>query len=277
MERIKQALERAKKERDSKSDAVAPEAEQQSVNKVSPPRSDVRADKIVYTETHVVDVEDSVLDRNRVLGGKSAELAADAYRMLRTRVIQRMRDNGWNSLMVVSPGPGEGKSLTAVNLAISLAREVTHTVMLVDLDLRRPSVHNFFGYEPPHGIIDYLRNDVPLPDILFNPSIERLVVLPGKQREINSSELLSSPRMLDLIAEIKARYPERIVIFDMPPVLATDDAIAFAPSVDGALVVVQNGATRREDLETTYDLLSGTKIIGSVLNQSDEPSQAYNY
>ncbi len=83
--------------------------------------------------------------------------------------------------------------------------------------------------------------------------------------------------MLDLIAELKARYPERIVIFDMPPVLATDDAIAFAPNVDGALVVVQNGATKREDLATTYDLLRGTKIIGSVMNQSDEPTQSYNY
>ncbi len=277
MERIKQALERAKQEREGNSDAEVTKASPEPVRTPSAPRSDVRADKIVYSETHVVPVDAEVLDRNRVLGGKSSEMAADAYRMLRTRVIQRMRDNGWNSLMVVSPGPSEGKSLTAVNLAISLAREVTHTVMLVDLDLRRPSIHKFFGYEPPHGIIDYLRNDVPMPDILFNPSIDRLVVLPGKQREVNSSELLSSPRMLDLIAEITARYPERIVIFDMPPVLATDDAIAFAPNVDSALVVVQNGATRREDLETTYDLLSGTKIIGSVLNQSDEPTQAYNY
>lgn len=280
MERIKQALERAKQERDSKggsSRTSKKPAPASSTQVSSSPRTDVRADKIVYSETHVVEVDEAVLDRNRVLGGRSAEMAADAYRMLRTRVIQRMRDNGWNSLMVVSPGPGEGKSLTAVNLAISLAREVTHTVLLVDLDLRRPSIHNFFGHEPAHGIIDYLRNDVPLPDILFNPSIERLVVLPGKQRETNSSEMLSSPRMLDLIAELKARYPERIVIFDMPPVLATDDAIAFAPNVDGALVVVQNGATKREDLATTYDLLRGTKVIGSLINQSDEPTQSYNY
>ena len=280
MERIKQALERAKKERESgvrtqgntrTSTVIAPgSTPTQAVNSV-------RADKIVYTETHIVEPDPGVLDRNRVLGGKSAEDAADAYRMLRTRVIQRMRDNGWNSLMVVSPGTNEGKSLTAVNLAISLAREVTHTVLLVDLDLRRPSIHKFFGYEPPYGITDYLRKDIPLPDILFNPSVERLVVLPGKKREVNSSEMLSSPRMLDLIAEIKTRYPERIVVFDLPPVLATDDAIAFAPNVDGALVVVQNGDTKREDLTTTYDLLRGTKIIGSVINKSDEPTQAYNY
>ncbi|MFK8031951.1 MAG: exopolysaccharide biosynthesis protein, partial [Gammaproteobacteria bacterium] len=169
MERIKQALERAKLERDSNVDQKSNETEiPQSAESASHsvPRSDVRAEHIVYSETHVVDVDEDVLDRMRVLGGRSAEMAADSYRMLRTRVIQRMRDNGWNSLMVVSAGPGEGKSLTAVNLAISLAREVTHTVLLVDLDLRRPSVHEFFGYEPPHGIIDYLRNDVPLPDIL---------------------------------------------------------------------------------------------------------------
>ena len=277
MERIKQALERAKQERESseqgasRGEVIKP---QQARSKQANP---VRADKIIYTETHVVEPDPVTLDVNRVIGGRSAAGAEDSYRMLRTRVIQRMRDNGWNSMMVVSPGPGAGKSLTAVNLAISLAREVTHTVLLVDLDLRRPSIHRFFGYEPPHGIVDYLKNDVPLPDILFNPSIERLVVLPGKEREMNSSEMLSSPRMLDLIAELKVRYPERIVIFDLPPVLATDDAIAFAPNVDGALVVVENGATKREDLMTTYDLLRNTKVIGSVINKSDNPSQAYYY
>lgn len=278
MERIKQALERAKQERESNQHRGTGQTQATPTQAAAAAASKpVRTDRITYTETHVVNVDPSVLDANRVLGGKSAVMAADSYRMLRTRVIQRMRDNGWNSLMVVSPGPGEGKSLTAVNLAISLAREVTHTVLLVDLDLRRPSINKFFGYEPPYGITDYLNNDVPLPDILFNPSIERLVVLPGKERENDSSEMLSSPRMLDLIAEIKARYPERIVVFDMPPVLATDDAIAFAPNVDGALVVVQNGATRRDDLATTYDLLHGTKIIGSVINRSDEPTQAYGY
>ena len=280
MERIKQALERAKKERESGASHRSESTSSSEIllpNKQSSQAKQVHTDKIVYTETHVVEPDPKVLDRNRVLGGASAEAAADAYRMLRTRVIQRMRDNGWNSLMVVSPSPGEGKTLTSVNLAISLAREVTHTVLLVDLDLRRPSIHKFFGHEPVHGIVDYLKKDVPLPDILFNPSVERLVVLPGKDREINSSELLSSPRMLDLIAEIKARYPERIVIFDVPPVLATDDAIAFVPNVDCALVVVENGSTTREDLMTAYDLLRGTKVIGSVINKSEEPTQAYYY
>lgn len=278
MERIKQALERARKEREGGGAQPSGHTTETLMPAGQSPRANaVRADKIIYTETHVVQPEPSTLERNRVLGGASAEAAADAYRMLRTRVIQRMRDNGWNSLMVVSPGPSAGKSLTAVNLAISLAREVTHTVLLVDLDLRRPSIHKFFGHEPVHGIVDYLKKEVPLPDILFNPSVDRLVVLPGKDREINSSEALSAPRMLDLIAELKARYPERIVIFDLPPVMATDDAIAFAPNVDCALVVVENGNTNRDDLATTYDLLRGTRVIGSVVNKSDDPSQAYYY
>ncbi|NNF16566.1 MAG: CpsD/CapB family tyrosine-protein kinase [Gammaproteobacteria bacterium] len=278
MERIKQALERARQERESAAETqIRPSGSRAPGRSGQTGSSAVRADKIIYTETHVVEPDAATLERNRVIGGASAEPAEDAYRMLRTRVIQRMRDNGWNSLMVVSAGPDAGKSLTAVNLAISLAREVTHTVLLVDLDLRRPSIHTFFGVEPAHGIVDYFRKGVPLPDILFNPSIERLVVLPGKERELNSSEMLSSPQMLDLIAELTARYPERIVIFDLPPVMATDDAIAFAPNVDGALVVVENGVTKREDLSTTFDLLGGTKIIGTVINKSDDPTQAYAY
>jgi exopolysaccharide/PEP-CTERM locus tyrosine autokinase len=271
MERIKQALERAKKEREANQQVRPALVNRPQVRQPSPGRGD----KIVYTQTRVFEPRREVLDANRVLGGSAANAATDAYRMLRTRVLQRMRDNGWNSLMVTSAGVAEGKSLTAVNLAISLAREVTHTVMLVDLDLRRPGLHEFFGYEPEHGLADVIRGDVDLSAVLFNPSVDRLVVLPARERVENSSELLGAPEMLDVIAEIKSRYPERIVIFDMPPVLSTDDALAFSPNVDAVLLVVEEGSTSQDDLAAVYEILSDTNILGVVLNKAQEFTTAY--
>lgn len=271
MERIKQALERARKERET----AVPGGRARLVR--GPGVITPKPDRIEYTETEVFKPDPRLLDKNRVLGGASAEMATDAYRMLRTRVLQRMKENQWNSLMITSPGAAEGKSLTAVNLAISLAREVTHTVLLVDLDLRRPGIHKFFGYEPKLGVTDYLRDSSPLSEILFNPSIDRLVILPGRERVENSSELLSSPEMIELINDIKSRYSERIVIFDLPPVLATDDALAFSPNVDATLLVVADGQTKQDELASTYEVLSETNVVGVVMNQSAEPSQAYYY
>jgi Mrp family chromosome partitioning ATPase len=119
------------------------------------------------------------------------------------------------------------------------------------------------------GISDYLFNDARLEDILFSPSIDRLVVLPGRESIHNSSEMLRSPKMVELVAELKGRYTDRLIIFDLPPVLAIDDAIAFKPYTDALLLVAENGATKREDMATTLELLKGTPIIGTVLNKSE--------
>ncbi len=269
MERIKQALERAKLERET-GQKQAPE-----LIRRAEPATSARGEKVIYTETQVFRPSQHVLDENRILGGLSAGVATDAYRMLRTRVLQKMRDNGWTSLMVTSAGVGEGKSLTATNLAISLAREVSHTVLLADLDLRRPGLHELFGFQPKAGVVDCLRDGVPISDVLFNPSIDRLVVLPARQRVESSSELLGSPEMLDVIADIKNRYPDRIVIFDLPPVLSTDDALAFSPNVDAVLLVVQEGHTSQSELRAVYEVLGDANILGVVLNRTDDYTAAY--
>ncbi|MEM6639995.1 MAG: CpsD/CapB family tyrosine-protein kinase [Pseudomonadota bacterium] len=270
MERIKQALERAKREREGS----AP-SNRATVREIVTPHATGRTEDIVYTETRVFKPDPAVLESNRVIGSAAASAVADAYRMLRTRTLQRMKENQWTSLMVTSPGMEEGKSLTAVNLAISMAREVSHTVLLVDLDLRRPGIHEFFGYEPEAGLVDVLESKANMSDALFNPSVERLVVLPSKRRVDNSSEILSSPEMLSVIAEIKARYPERIVIFDMPPVLSTDDALAFSPNVDAVMLVVAEGETGKGELAQVHEVLSESNIIGTVLNKAANFNTAY--
>lgn len=231
--------------------------------------------RVEYTQTRCIDVPAETLKKNRVIMGMDNDAATTAYKMLRTQVLQRMKAHNWTSLAITSPGAGEGKTLTAINLAISLAREVNHTVLLVDADLRRPSISRYFGYTPEFGLYDYLVNDVHLPQIMFNPGIERLVILPGVNSVPNSSELLSAPKMVRLAEELKTRYPERLVLFDMPPLLAADDLLAFSPNIDAALLVMQEGKTKKEELRHAMDLLQAMNVVGTVLNQTTEASAAY--
>jgi capsular exopolysaccharide synthesis family protein len=230
---------------------------------------------VTYTQTRTVQIPPHVLECNRIVSGLSDPAITGAYKMLRTQVLQRMRAHGWSTLAVTSPGGGEGKSLTAINLAISLAKEVNHTVLLVDLDLRRPSIARHFGYEPAYGLRDYLLDDVPLTEMLFTPGVDRLVVLPGGQPLAESSELLTTPRMIRLAHELKDRYARRTVIYDMPPLLLADDMLAFSGNVDASLVVIQAGKTRKAEVQRAMDMLQGLNVVGTVLNDAQDAAHEY--
>ncbi len=229
-----------------------------------------RPRRIVYEKTRIEKVPLNTLRENRVVAGLSQSSEADLFRVLRTQVLQRLSAQGDNTLGVTSPNPAEGKSLVAVNLAVSLALDVNRTVLLVDVDLRRPSIPDFFGLKVGRGLSDYLFDRAPLSDCLINPGIERLVLLPAGKAVRNSSEALSSPSMVDLARELKARYPDRLVIYDMPPLLASDDSLVFLPQIDATLLVVQEGKTRTEDIQRALDLLHGGNLLGTVLNRSAE-------
>jgi capsular exopolysaccharide synthesis family protein len=195
--------------------------------------------------------------------------------MLRTQVLHAMRENDWNSIAITGPTIGIGKTLVATNLAISISREVNQTVLLVDVDLRRPAIHKYFDFEPEQGLLDYLRGDVELKDLLVNPVFKRLVLLPGRGSTNESSELLSSPRMINLVKDLKTRYQSRIIIFDLPPLLNVDDAMVFLPNVDAALLVVENGGNKQSEVQDSMRLLEGTNLIGTVLNKADEEVRDY--
>jgi capsular exopolysaccharide synthesis family protein len=260
MERIKQALDRAREQRESLGfRRPAFEGGQPS---------EQESTTIKYSQTVVQPVSRQVLRENNVIAGIDREPAATSFKLLRTKVLQRLTANGWNTLAVTSGRPGQGKTLTATNLALSLAREVHFTVLLVDLDLRRPSVHKVLGLRPELGLSDYLTHGVPLHEILINPGIERVVVLPGGGPLANSSEMLKSRKMATLVEEIKNRYPSRLIIFDMPPLLTTDDALAFLPYTESVLLVIEDGVTTKTELKECGELLKGSNVIGTVLNRS---------
>jgi len=270
MERIKQALELARQEREKLGghDAIRPSSRRNG-------GIGVADENIQYTRTRSIDINQSELRKKRILIGQQ-NAVADSYRILRTQILQRLRENNWNTLAITSPKDGEGKSLTAVNLAISLAREVDYTVLLVDANLRSPSINNHLGFYADYGLSDHLVDDVPLADILIHPeSVPRFVVLPAGRAIQNSSEMLSSPKMARLVEELRNRYPSRIVIFDLPPILTSSDALAFSPLVDAALIVIEDGGTQKQDLKQAFDMLNGVEVIGTVLNKAYTPERDY--
>ena len=260
MERIKRALERARAERQGQPVPVQ--------SRTAPPFQE--AAEVTYSQTRNVDVSRELLRKNRVINGFDPCAFTDAYKILRTQVLQRLNDNDWNVLAVTSPGSGEGKSLTALNLAASMAMEISHTVLLVDANLRKPSLHTLLGLPRDPGLNDYLSQDTPLPELLVHPrGIDHLTFLPAGAPMLNSAEMLNSPKMSHLVDDLKHRYKGRIIVFDLPPVLTAADALAFAPYVDAALLVVEEGRTRREEIAHAVELLSSTAVLGTVLNKAD--------
>jgi protein-tyrosine kinase len=274
MERIKQALERAREQRSDPFAAPAAQAPQTRKRDHTPAAA---PKQIVYTQTRQLDVDPDYLRRNRVISGLN-DPVGEPYKILRTKVLQRMRANNWRTLAITSPTEGCGKTLTSINLAISIAREVNQTVLLVDLDLKRPQIQRYFTQEHLPGISDYLTRETPVSELLFNvKGVERLVVLPGHASVTHSSEMLSSPRMISLIEEMKSRYPSRLVLLDMPPVLANDDVLAFSPHVDAVLLVAVDGETDKDELRRATALLDKMNILGITLNKSPAQNPGYYY
>lgn len=262
MERIQRAIERARSEQQWKRPRGATPA--------SAPRPVPEGHEIHYTRTRVHESAPDHLRDWRIISAFEPGAFTEAYRLLRTQVLQRLRENNWNTLAITSAADSEGKTLTAINLAISLASEVTCTVLLVDADLRQPRLRNYFGLPQEAGLGDYLTGATDdIGSLLVHPSgIDRLVLLPGGQPQPDSAGLLSAPRMLQLIDELKNRYPSRIVLFDLPPLLSASDALAFSPYVEAALLVVEEGRTRSNEVIRAAELLQKTRLIGTVLNKS---------
>jgi capsular exopolysaccharide synthesis family protein len=269
MERIRQAVEQAKRERQKSGDGTSPRSVRVGIGAVSvaPERP---ATAFQYDQTRAVEVRAEVRNNNRLVASIKDHPLRDIYKMLRTRILQEMKANSWNTVAVTSPAKGAGKTLTAINLSIAIAGDLSHTALLIDGDLRHPSAHQYFGFEPEFGLSDHLLGDVPLSKIFFHPDMERLTVLPGKDPINESAEMLASPKVVSMLSEIRSRYSDRIVVVDLAPVLSVDDVLALAPNVDCVLMVAEAGATSREDLAQAIEMLEGVPIVGTVLNKVEK-------
>ncbi len=226
-----------------------------------------------------INPDEESLAQNRIVAALPDSPERAVYKVLRTRVLQRLRASQWNMIGVSGTGPGEGKSITAINLAYSLAQDVNHRVILVDLDLRRPSLHKYLGLEPKYDLSDFLKGTSKLDDILIRPGESRLAIMTNQTTYRDSSEVLSSPELGALVDQLRNLGSKTITVFDLPPALAGDDVLAFAPLIDALLLVVAEGSCRREHLIEVNELLKDINILGAVLNQSREktPSSYYDY
>jgi hypothetical protein len=230
---------------------------------------------VSYKQTRVVQLSPSTLERNRIVSFDKADPASRAFDMLRTRVMQKMDEQGWRTLAITSPGPEAGKTLVAVNLAMSIAHQTQKTVMLVDFDLRKPKVASYLGLPFGISLNEVLDDKAQLPDALVNPGLPRLVVLPTGAPVAKASETLFSHRVAKLISDLRDRYESRIVIFDLPPLLDTDDAIAVLPQIDCVLMVVGEGQSQKAEIEESLRLIPPEKLLGVVLNKADTPVKPY--
>jgi protein-tyrosine kinase len=196
--------------------------------------------------------------------------AAAAYRMLRGRISHRFQSGNWSCVGITSPGAGEGKSITALNLALNIAREKRRTVYLLDLDMRSPSVFKYVGVRPPRQVSEYLAGNLNAADVLFSTDVENLVLAGNLEPAEGPSELLASKRLDEILRHIRRRSPSALIIADLPPVLSTDEALVVAPRLDAMLLVVSEGKTKRDMLQSSANLLSDFNVAGVILNRSSE-------
>ena len=194
--------------------------------------------------------------------------AAAAYRMLRARLLQRARSNDWTIFGVTSPGPGDGKSVTTLNLALTIAREKNNNVFLIDLDMRNPKMCRYLGTRPPAEITEFFSGGKAPKDVLFSIGIDHLTLAGTLTPTDLSSELLASGRTEALFEYIRKVAVEPLILVDLPPILSTDDALVVAPKIDAMLLVVSERKTRRDGAAKALELLSDFNLAGIILNRS---------
>ena len=217
-------------------------------------------------------------DRTLVSLLKPQSFEAEQFRMLKSKLLFPATGEAPRSILVTSASPGEGKSFVSANTAVSIAQNINEHVLLMDCDVRRPSIHKVFGFEKiPPGLSDYLAKDVSLSSLLLKTNINKLTILSGGNTPSNPSELISSAKMSKLMDELTQRYSDRYIIIDSPPPKLTSETNVLAKLVDKILIVVDYSKTKKEMVEDLIESLGKEKIIGIFLNKCDASEVSYGY
>jgi exopolysaccharide/PEP-CTERM locus tyrosine autokinase len=205
-------------------------------------------------------------DDRLILATATTGPVAESIRALRTRILFPSSGKVPRTILVTSASPGEGKSFICANLGISLAQGIDNYCLLVDCDLRKPMLHTLFGLSNKAGLSDYLQHKKQIPELLVPSGIEKLALLQAGPRSINPAELLGSATMTSLVDELAQRYEDRIVLLDSPPLHAASETSVLAQHVDGVVLVVRYGSSRREYVKALADAIGRDKILGVVFN-----------
>jgi protein-tyrosine kinase len=215
-----------------------------------------------------LDISSDQLDEQNIVGFRNADTRARPFKLLRSQILRRVHEDGLRVLGITSASPNVGKTFVATNLAAALSRIADMNVILIDLDLHRPAVASRFSFSPDSkGIHDVLTGDATMEDVARRVGEERLIVVPGFRRDVATGELLTNPRGDAMFAGLHGAGPNTIVLVDMPPIFADDDAVIISKQLDGYLLIAQDGRTTAKQVKETIRLLSPTPMVGAVLNR----------
>jgi exopolysaccharide/PEP-CTERM locus tyrosine autokinase len=254
-----------------------------------------RADKIPYvkkigikrgaqakTENNVVSFANAIkqahddgFDENLIAFHQPHSVEAEIFKVLRTNLLFPSEGKPPKSILVTSALPGDGKSFVSSNLAISMAQGVEEHVLLIDSDIRNPSINQMFGMGPVAGLSEYLAKGSNVGDNFVKTAVNKLTILPAGQSPHNPTELLTTQKMKALLDEVKNRYEDRYIIIDSAPPSLASETTAIANYVDGILIVIKAGKTPRKEVEEVIEQLGKEKILGVVLNYSDQSAKKY--
>lgn len=280
MEHIKKAIERARQERQHLSFHPYPTAAAAGTSSLAPVEAvTARGKPAPAHPEHIVAIDRPHLQAMRILAYDAADVRSTHYDMLRTQVLQRMDAASCQTLAVTSPRLGCGKTVTAINLAFSMARQKEQSVLLVDLDLRKPQVARYLGLKPTAGIFDVITGKCQPSEAMLVPDVcgHRLAVLAAPNPIPSPTEHLVSSAMKATLARLRKDLGRRIIIFDLPPMLSSDDFLAFLPQVDCALLVASSGESTVHDIAECERLIDPEKFLGCVLNKVTEQETPYQY
>jgi protein-tyrosine kinase len=271
MERIREAVKLAKQNRES-AVQVGPAAGLGQRKSVDTAQRQTAPSPVV-----VLNTVPSILDSHRIIAGKSGGPQVTTFDMLRTKILQEMDRRNWQVIVVTSPTPGCGKTVTAINLALSMSRQSERYVFLLDLDLRKPRVLNYLGVTPENDLLNVIRGEVPLEEAVFQIDIasSQLAIIGNKLTSSSPVEVIASRQMSDIMKQLRSFTPKPIIIVDMPPVLGSDDVLAFLPQADCCILAVAEGSSTLREIANSEKLLATTNVLGCVLTKSTEKLLAY--
>jgi receptor protein-tyrosine kinase len=244
--------------------------------------------RAVASNRNYVEIDlQSLSERNFVAIATERRLIYEEFRVIKRKLINNAFGPLSSSLkhpnliLVTSSRPGEGKTFTSVNLALSIALEQDKTVLLVDADVLRPNVSRTLQISTPRGLTDYLSSDkLDVSDIMYSTNVERLKLITAGKPHHLSTELLASDKMIDLVQEFASRYPDRIVIFDAPPLLGVNETSVMAGMCGQAVVVLEENKTKLDELDKAISLLPKDLAVGFVINKayySRDKGYGYGY
>jgi Mrp family chromosome partitioning ATPase len=219
------------------------------------------------------------LESMRIIAYDVMDYRSKPFDMLRTQVVREMTEKNWRTIAVTSPTAGCGKTVTAINLALSIARQLNNSVFVVDMDLQRPRVATSLGIKCTNGLIGVLEGRATLSDATLQAQIGnyRIRVLPCETSTSYSSEWMASPQVRDIIQNIKSDHESQVSIIDLPPILTSDDVISVLPQLDCVLLVTAVGVSTLSDVEQCKRHLQSTEVVRVVLNKTVEKSPGYYY